>query len=111
VPGIAVHTLTDGGQKPLAIAKRLAAFVGEARKSLDIAVYDLKLDGELAAVVVDAIRGAAARGVAVRFAYNVDHRRPIAVPPPSRMDTDLVAQLDVPSEPIPGIPDLMHHKT
>ena len=42
-PGIAVHTLTDGGQTPLAIAQRLAAFVGEARKSLDIALYDVRL--------------------------------------------------------------------
>jgi phosphatidylserine/phosphatidylglycerophosphate/cardiolipin synthase-like enzyme len=109
-PGIAVHTLTDGGQAPLTIAQRLAAFVEEARKSLDIAIYDFKLGGEVAAVVAEAIRSAAARGVAVRFAYNVDHRRPIAVPPPPRIDADLVARLGVPSEAIPGVPDLMHHK-
>ena len=109
-PGITIHTLTDGGQTPLAIAERLAAFVKEARESLDIAVYDLKLDHETAAVVGEAIRDTAAQGVAVRVAYNVDHGNPIAVPPPPRTDTDLVTQLGVPSAPIPGIPDLMHHK-
>ncbi len=109
-PGITVHTLTDGGQTPLAIAQRLAAFVEEARTSLDIAVYDLKLERESAEVVGGAIRDAAAKGVAVRVAYNVDHGNPIAVPPPPRTDTDLVAQLGVPSAAIPGVPDLMHHK-
>jgi phosphatidylserine/phosphatidylglycerophosphate/cardiolipin synthase-like enzyme len=109
-PGIAVHTLTDGGQSPLAIARRLAAFVEEARKSLYIAVYDLELGREVAGMVTEAIRSAAARGVAVRVAYNVDHDRPIAVPPPPRTDADLVAKLGVPSEAIPGVPDLMHHK-
>jgi phosphatidylserine/phosphatidylglycerophosphate/cardiolipin synthase-like enzyme len=109
-PEIAVRTLTDGGQTPKTIAEELAAFVAEARESLEIAIYDLKLSGETAAILVDAIRAAAASGVAVRLAYNVDHARPIAVPPPPRTDTDLVALLGVPSEPIPGVPDLMHHK-
>ena len=109
-PGVAVHTLTDGGQTPLAVAERLAGFLAAARKTLDVTIYDLKLDGEVAAMVTTAIRDAAARGVTVRVAYNVDHVRPIAVPPPPRMDTDLVAQLGVPSAAIPGVPDLMHHK-
>jgi phosphatidylserine/phosphatidylglycerophosphate/cardiolipin synthase-like enzyme len=108
--GIAVHTLTDGGQQPLAIARKLAAFFDDAKKSLDIAVYDLELGHDAAQPVTEAIRSAAARGVAVRIAYNVDHDRPIAVPPPPRTDAGQVARLGVPSEAIPGVPDLMHHK-
>jgi phosphatidylserine/phosphatidylglycerophosphate/cardiolipin synthase-like enzyme len=109
-PEISVRTLTDGGQTPEAIARELARFISEAGKSLEIAIYDLKLGREPAAIVSDAVRSATARGVAVRLVYNLDHDRPIAVPPPARTDTALVALLGVPSEPIPGVPDLMHHK-
>jgi phosphatidylserine/phosphatidylglycerophosphate/cardiolipin synthase-like enzyme len=109
-PEIVLRTLTDRGQAPLEIARQLAAFVAKARVSLDIAVYDLKLTREPAAVVTEAIRNAKARGVAVRLAYNVDHARTIAVPPPPRTDSDLIRQLGVPFEEIPGVPDLMHHK-
>jgi phosphatidylserine/phosphatidylglycerophosphate/cardiolipin synthase-like enzyme len=107
---ISVHTLKDGGQTPLAIAHELAEFVEKAKKSLEIAVYDLELGREVAALVADAIRQASGRGVAVRLAYNVDHDRPIAVPPPPRGNPDLIAGLGVPSAAIPGVPDLMHHK-
>ena len=41
---------------------------------------------ETAAIVGGAIAAAAARGVAVRFVYNVDHRNPIPVPPPPEPD-------------------------
>jgi phosphatidylserine/phosphatidylglycerophosphate/cardiolipin synthase-like enzyme len=74
-----------------------------------VAIYDLNVGAE-ATIVSSAFREAAARGVAVRIAYNVDHDRPIAVPPPPRTDAGLIAQLGVPSVAIPGRPDLMHHK-
>jgi phosphatidylserine/phosphatidylglycerophosphate/cardiolipin synthase-like enzyme len=107
---IVVRTLTDRGQAPLEIARQLAAFVAEAQASLDIAVYDMKLAREAAAVVTKAIRDANARGVAVRLVYNVDHPRTVTVPPPPRTDSDLIRLLGVPFEEIPGVPDLMHHK-
>jgi len=109
-PEIHIHTLTDGGQTPKMIAEKLAGFIASAGQSLDIAIYDLHLGREPAGLVIEAIRGASARGVAVRVAYNVDHDRPIAVPPPARTDTGLIAELGVPSEAIPGVPDLMHNK-
>ena len=108
--GIVVRTLTDRGQTPIEIARQLAAFVAEARATLDIAVYDLKLTREPAAAVTKAIRDADARGVAVRLVYNVDHARTITVPPPPRTDSDLIRLLGIPFEEIPGVPDLMHHK-
>jgi phosphatidylserine/phosphatidylglycerophosphate/cardiolipin synthase-like enzyme len=109
-PDIWVRTLTDGGQTPQTVAKELAEFIAEAAQSLDVAIYDLDLGHDAAGLVVEAIRDANARGVAVRIVYNVDHDRPIAVPPPPRTDADLVAELGVPSEAIPGVPDLMHQK-
>src|SRR5918997_2971868 len=107
---IDVRPHTDGGQEAAEVARAIAAFLGEARTSLDLAQYDFHLDGEAATIVAGAIRDAAARGVAVRVAYNLDHRNPIPVPPPPEPDADLIASLGVPHRAIAGVPDLMHHK-
>jgi phosphatidylserine/phosphatidylglycerophosphate/cardiolipin synthase-like enzyme len=107
---IEIRTLTDGGQSALAVARELAEFIGKSKKSLEIAIYDFDLGPDTASPVVRAIEGAAARGVAVRLAYNADHARPIPVPPPPRTDPETVEGLAVPTAAIPGVPDLMHHK-
>jgi phosphatidylserine/phosphatidylglycerophosphate/cardiolipin synthase-like enzyme len=107
---LTVRTLTDGGQQPLEIARAIAGWLGEARLSLDVAQYDFHLAPDTAAVVAGAIREAAARGVAVRIIYNVDHRYPIPVPPPPEPDLQLIESLGVPTKAIGGVPDLMHHK-
>jgi len=92
------------------VAKQVASFLGEARRSLDLAQYDFHLGPETAALVGGAIKAAAARGVAVRMIYDVGHRNPIPVPPPPEPDVTLISSLGVPHRPIAGIPDLMHHK-
>jgi phosphatidylserine/phosphatidylglycerophosphate/cardiolipin synthase-like enzyme len=107
---LTVRTLTDGGQSAGTVASWIAEFVGAARHSLDLAQYDFHLAPETAAIVGGAITEAAARGVAVRFVYNVDHRNPIPVPPPPEPDAQLIASLGVPARGIAGVPDLMHHK-
>jgi phosphatidylserine/phosphatidylglycerophosphate/cardiolipin synthase-like enzyme len=53
------------------------------------------------------------RGVAVRLMFNADHAQVIPVPPPPEIDWAYVDQLKaigVDIKPIPGVPDLMHHK-
>ena len=105
-----MHTLTDGGQEPLETAQLVADFLGEARRSLDLAQYDFHLLPETAAVVGGAIAEASERGVAVRMIFNVDHRNPIPVPPPPEPDARLIASLGIPAKGIAGVPDLMHHK-
>ena len=53
------------------------------------------------------------RGVAVRLIYNQDHARTAPEPPPPEVDWDYIHQLQsvgVATRPIPGVPDLMHHK-
>ena len=107
---IEIRTLTDGGQQPVEIAHAVAAFLDGARETLDLAQYDFNLTDEARDVVVASIRAAAARGVRMRFAYNVDHANPIPVPPPPEPDVALIASLPVEAKPIAGIPDLMHHK-
>jgi phosphatidylserine/phosphatidylglycerophosphate/cardiolipin synthase-like enzyme len=107
---IEIRTLHDGGQRPEHVASWIAQFVAEAERTLDLAHYDFHLKPETASIVGEAIRDAAARGVAVRFVYNIDHRKPIPVPPPPEPDARLIASLGVPAQPIAGVPDLMHHK-
>jgi phosphatidylserine/phosphatidylglycerophosphate/cardiolipin synthase-like enzyme len=107
---IDVRTLTDGGQTAIAIAQHVSAFLAEARRTLDLALYDIRLDGPEAAPVASALDDARARGVAIRVMYNVDHPGPIPVPPPPEAIPDLIEALPFPTKGISGIPDLMHHK-
>jgi phosphatidylserine/phosphatidylglycerophosphate/cardiolipin synthase-like enzyme len=108
---IDVRTLTDGGQTPLEIAHAIEAYVGAARESLELALYDLRLHDETAEVVRGALVGAYERGVAVRLVYNLDRdERRVPVPPPPKTEPGLVESLPFPTAAVPGWPDLMHHK-
>jgi phosphatidylserine/phosphatidylglycerophosphate/cardiolipin synthase-like enzyme len=110
---IEVVTLEDGGQRAEDIAARLVAWLEATRESLDLALYDVRLPGEVGDDVADAIRAARDRGVRIRIMFNQDEReeepRPFE-PPPPRTEPTLLEQLGVPLKPIPGWRDLMHHK-
>jgi phosphatidylserine/phosphatidylglycerophosphate/cardiolipin synthase-like enzyme len=106
---IELKTLEPGGQTALNMARRVAGFLGEARRSLDLALYDVRLPGEPGDIVAGALRAAAGRGVAVRIAYNADHDERV-FPPPPRTKPELLEALPFPTIGIPGVPDLMHHK-
>jgi phosphatidylserine/phosphatidylglycerophosphate/cardiolipin synthase-like enzyme len=105
-----LRTLIDGGQAAEDIAAMVVAFLAEARTSLDLALYDVRLPGPIGDSVAGALRDAAARGVAVRIAYNVDDERRVPVPPPPATRPEILAELGVPLRGIGGVPDLMHHK-
>ena len=107
---IEITTLTDGGQTALEIAGELGAFLADAERSLDLALYDIRVDGVEERPIAEALLDAHNRGVAVRVAYNVSHPGPIPVPPPPKTDPELVESLPVPTRGVPGVPDLMHHK-
>ncbi len=108
---IEVATLADGGQRAEDVAARLVAWLDGARRSLDLALYDVRLPGSIGDAVAGALRAAAARGVRVRVAFNEDdapRRKPL--PPPPRTEPALLEALGVPLRAIPGDRDLMHHK-
>lgn len=52
-----------------AVGDLFVAFVAAATKTLDIAIYDFRLNAELGAKVMGALNAAAMRGVQVRVAY------------------------------------------
>ena len=63
--------------------------------------------------MLSAFDAAVKRGVAVRLMFNQDHALPIPEPPPPEIDWDFVHRVEgvgVRWKPVPGIPDLMHHK-
>ena len=100
----------DGGQTAVDVANQVAEFFGAAQKSLELALYDIRLHDEAAEIFKGALLGAQERGVAVRLVYNVDHPGPIPVPPPPKTAPELLEALPIPTRAIAGVPDLMHHK-
>jgi phosphatidylserine/phosphatidylglycerophosphate/cardiolipin synthase-like enzyme len=107
---IDIRTYRDGGQSAVDVARQAAEFFDAAERSLELALYDIRLHDEAAEIVKAALVGAHERGVAVRLVYNVDHGGPIPVPPPPQTAPELLEALPIPTKPIPGVPDLMHHK-
>ena len=107
---ITLRTLADGGQTAEDVAADLVAFLGAARTSLDLALYDVRLPGAVGDSVAGALRDAKARGVQVRIAYNVDDLRRVPVPPPPATRPEILAELGVALRGVGGEPDLMHHK-
>jgi phosphatidylserine/phosphatidylglycerophosphate/cardiolipin synthase-like enzyme len=108
--GVEVHTLIDGGQPAEQTAHRLAEFVAAAKQTLEIAIYDVNLPPNLVDIFGAELRAAEKRGVAIRFAYNLDHAKEVPVPPPPITNPEAIEGLPFPTEAIPGVPDLMHHK-
>jgi phosphatidylserine/phosphatidylglycerophosphate/cardiolipin synthase-like enzyme len=107
---IDVFTLSDGGQTADEVARRLAGFLHPTKSTLELALYDIRLPDPTGAIVADELRGASSRGVATRLLYNVDSGRPSELHPPPRTRPEILAELPIDARPVPGIPDLMHHK-
>jgi phosphatidylserine/phosphatidylglycerophosphate/cardiolipin synthase-like enzyme len=105
-----LRTYRDGGQDAVDVARQVAAFLGPAESTLELALYDIRLHDEAAELVKGALLGAHERGVAVRLLYNVNHSRTIPVPPPPRTAPELLEALPIGTRAVPGVPDLMHHK-
>lgn len=105
-----ITELTDGGQAAEQIAAPIVHLLDSAERTLDLALYDVRLPGAVGDSVANAIKAAHARGVRVRIAYNADGFYEVPVPPPPSTHPELLAKLGVELAPIAGEPDLMHHK-
>jgi phosphatidylserine/phosphatidylglycerophosphate/cardiolipin synthase-like enzyme len=117
---IDVTFLEQGGQPAGQIAALLADFIGAARSTLHVAIYDFRLSDPVAEPVVQALRERAAAGVEILFAY--DAGKPNADFPAAGTDpappgaADFIGGLGegIRSKPITGgdprMPKLMHHK-
>src|SRR5262249_12385474 len=92
------------------IAGRVAGFLKPARSTIELALYDVRLSNPTGTIVADELRAAEQRGVSARLLYNVDSGRPSELHPPPRTRPEILAELPMDARPVPGIPDLMHHK-
>ena len=91
----------------------MASFLDGAQRTLDVAIYDLRLEQAPGDTLFASFAAAVKRGVAVRLMFNQDHPKTIPVPPPPEIDWAFVDRLKgagVAILPVPGVPDLMHHK-
>ena len=111
-----VFFLAQGEQTEETVANRLAEFIGGARNTLDMALYDFRLKGPVSRIITDALQDRANAGVAIRIAYDADK-------PPDPMTAvvdeggdpapagtgQFVQSLGYPFRRIGGL-KLMHHK-
>jgi phosphatidylserine/phosphatidylglycerophosphate/cardiolipin synthase-like enzyme len=72
VDTLSVFFLAQGEQSADAVMARLIAFISGARKTLDLAVYDMRFSDPLKASFSAALRERAEAGVQIRFCYDGD---------------------------------------
>jgi len=66
-PGpLELETLTDGGQRPEDVGIRIADWISQTQRTLDLALYSVHVPGPVGDRVMAAVRDASARGVVVR---------------------------------------------
>lgn len=77
------------------MAQVVADFIGKAKKSIHIAIYDFELSGQAEALVIGAINQAAQAGISVQMAYNkpaqekTPEKRGFTGADPAPMGTDM----------------------
>ncbi|MDQ6861904.1 MAG: phosphatidylserine/phosphatidylglycerophosphate/cardiolipin synthase family protein [Verrucomicrobiota bacterium] len=105
--------LAEGEQTAESVMSRLVAFICRATRTLDFALYDMRLSDALKAVLLDALRQRAAAGVQIRICYDGDKPNTPNLaggqdPAPAGTSA-LVTSLGFPSRRIAGM-KLMHDK-
>jgi phosphatidylserine/phosphatidylglycerophosphate/cardiolipin synthase-like enzyme len=77
------------------VASRIADFIGAAKSTIDIAIYDFRLRDEAATIVAEALRSQQRKGIPIRIAY--DHATD---PGPDAVPTAAPAQLESDQKPL-----------
>ena len=110
---LSVFFLAQGEQSADAVMARLTAYIRAAKRSLDFALYDMRLSDPLKAALSAALHERAAAGVQIRFCFDGDKPpRPnlVAGQDPSPPGTSaFVSSLGYPYRRIAGM-KLMHSK-
>jgi phosphatidylserine/phosphatidylglycerophosphate/cardiolipin synthase-like enzyme len=110
---IEVFFVCEGCQTDIEIAKRLAAFLSQARETLDITAYSFSLCPESKAIVLAALQERAQAGVNIRIAYDAGTQQdiiPVHNDPCDLTTPQFVQSLGFTSRPIEGYRALMHNK-
>ena len=107
---IELRLYRDGGQTAVDVANQAAEFFEAAHKSLELALYDIRLHDEAAEIV----KGSAARRAGPRGDGTARLQRRSRRPDPGAAaaedGAELLEALPLPTRAIAGVPDLMHHK-
>jgi phosphatidylserine/phosphatidylglycerophosphate/cardiolipin synthase-like enzyme len=69
---VSVFFLAQDEQSAADVMARLTAFIGDAKQTLDFAVYDMRFSDPLKASLTSALRERAEAGVKIRFCYDAD---------------------------------------
>ncbi len=72
VDDLSVFFLAQGEQSADAVMARLTAFIGAAKQTLSLAVYDMRFSDPLRAQLISALRERAEAGVQIRICYDGD---------------------------------------
>jgi phosphatidylserine/phosphatidylglycerophosphate/cardiolipin synthase-like enzyme len=117
---LAVRFLAEGGQRPVEVAGWLADFLGRARRSLDLAFYDVRLSDRPALLLRRILADRVAAGVRVRLAYDAGDKPQTpgeldltGVEPAPRDTHERVVELGLSPRvvrAVRGPRELMHHK-
>ncbi|MFN2476196.1 MAG: phosphatidylserine/phosphatidylglycerophosphate/cardiolipin synthase family protein [Chthoniobacterales bacterium] len=105
--------LAEGEQTADAVMARLASFIKAARRTLEFALYDMRLSEPLKAQLLAVLRERAASGVQIRICYDGDKplkpNLAVGQDPASAGTSAQVESLGFPSRRIAGM-KLMHNK-
>ncbi len=107
--GIEADFLEDGRQGAADVADHLSAFIADATRTLDVAIYDFHAREGASARIADALEAAAARGVTVRVVFNRE-RELKTHDEPMTSDPETIDGLEVPTRGVHDEGALMHHK-
>ena len=73
---LAVRFIAEGGQLAADVAHLIAGFIAKAEQTLDIAIYDSRLDEDAAEPIRSALHDRVRAGVRVRLVYDRSFRKP-----------------------------------
>lgn len=111
---LGVRLLAQGEQRATDVLAWLDTFIGATQRTLDIAIYDMRLSAPLKATLASTLASRAAAGVAIRIVYNGGRPGPQAMAnsgadPTTGDARDFIQSLGYPARAINDL-KLMHHK-